>query len=167
MKIKLEWYEVASCAEVGLRRRIEAIRKGIKDAPGFNRQDKWAIDIEGACGEMAAAKAIAKYWGAGVNTFHAGDVGPFQVRTSRSSRPMLVVRTQNDPQDTFILVMGEAPHFEVAGWIKGREAMRKKYLRKLDPRRPEVYAVPPADLHPLEELDGLSPSHRMPVREKV
>lgn len=152
MTIKLDWHEIAVCAAVGVRRRVEAIRKGLKDAPGFNRTDVWAIDIEGACGEMAAAKALGRYWDGSVNTFHRGDVGKLQVRTSRSSRPMLVVRTENDAADLFVLVTGRCPLFDVAGWMAGEDAMKKKYLRKLDPRRPEVYAVPPEDLKPLEDL---------------
>lgn len=152
MVVKLKWYEVASCAVTGLWRRLESIRRGIKDAPGFNREDKWAIDIEGACGEMAAAKALGHYWNASVNTFAEGDVGEFQVRTSRSKAPMLVVREQNSPDDIYILVHGAAPDFHVLGWMKGRDAMKKKYFRKLDPRRPPVYAVSPSDLKPLEDL---------------
>ena len=151
MTIKLAWFEMAVCASVGIRRRIEALRRGLKDRPDFKRDFVWTADIEGACGEMAAAKALGRYWDGSVNTFHRGDVGKLQVRTALI-RPLLIVRKNNNRADTFILVSGRVPNYEVIGWIRGKDAMQKKYLRKPDPTRPEVYAIPPEDLKPLEEL---------------
>lgn len=151
MKITLDWFEVAACAETGVRRRVESIRRKTKDAPGFDRKDKWTIDIEGACGEMAAAKALGQYWDSSVNTYERADVGEYQVRTSRQVPPYLLVREANNPADLFILVSGEAPVYEVHGWMYGRDAMKKKYLKRFG-TRPPVYAVPPANLKHLEEL---------------
>lgn len=151
MQVHLQWYEVETCAHAGVRRRVESLRRGTKDAPGFNRTDKWDIDIQGACGEMAAAKALERYWDAAVNTFHKGDVGKLQVRTSRQESPFLIVQKYNEDTDLFVLVHGTAPDFVVAGWMKGQDAKKKKYLRSFG-GRPVVYAVPPEALRPLEEL---------------
>lgn len=149
--VRLAWFEVETCAHAGVRRRIESIRRGTKDAPGFNRTDKWDIDIAGACGEMAVAKVLDKYWDAAVNTFHRGDVGKLQVRTSRQETPFLIVQKHNSDDDIFVLVQGTAPDYKVLGWLSGKQAKQKKYLRTFG-NRPPVFAVPPKNLKPLGEL---------------
>lgn len=149
--VRLAWFEVETCAHAGIRRRIESVRKGTKDSPGFNRTDKWDIDIAGACGEMAVAKVLDKYWDAAVNTFHRGDVGKLQVRTSRQEKPYLVVQKHNADDDIFVLVQGTPPDFKVIGWMTGQEAKQRKYLRSFG-GRPAVFAVPPKNLKPLGEI---------------
>lgn len=149
--VRLAWYEVETCAHAGVRRRIESIRRGTKDAKGFNRTDKWDIDISGACGEMAVAKVLDKYWDVSVNTFHKGDVGKLQVRTSRQEKPYLVVQKHNDDDDIFVLVQGQEATFKVIGWMVGRDAKQRKFLRSFG-GRPAVFAVPPKNLKPLSEL---------------
>ena len=68
MKVTLEWYELLQAALCGVRRHIEALHKGLPDKHGFD-SDGWGAHIEGAAGEMAAAKSLGLYWNGSINTF--------------------------------------------------------------------------------------------------
>lgn len=149
--VKLNWFEVLSGAFTGVARRIESIRRGYKNSKGFDREDVWDIDINGACAEMAAAKCMNRYWNASINNFKNGDVGPYQIRLARGETPYLLFRRNDDRNAVFILVNGVAPTFKVLGWMTGSEGMQEKNLRSFG-GRPSVYAVSPDKLHKMTEL---------------
>lgn len=151
MTVNLNWFEVLSAAYTGVMRRVESIRKGYKNAKGFDRTDVWDIDINGAGAEMAAAKCMNRYWDGSVNGFKRGDVGNYQVRLARGETPYLLFRQNDNPDAIFVLVNGVLPSFKVLGWLKGSDGMKAKYLRSFG-GRPEVYAVPPKYLHKMTVL---------------
>ena len=110
----------------------------------------WQIHIEGACGELAASKALGVQWPGSVDTFKSGDdvPGGWQIRTRSRMDYELIVRP-DDPDDAlFLLVLGVAPHYVVKGWITGREAKRKEWSRSYGDR-PAAYFVPHDALTPL------------------
>lgn len=151
-EVKLQWYELIACANVGLHRRIESIRHQFKDGKGFNLPgERWDIDIEGSCAEQALAKWLDVYYTGSVNEPKGKDVGDFQVRLSRSSDPYLIVPKHNNPDDIFVLVTGRAPSFTLLGWIEGRDAMKPGWLKSFG-NRPAVYAIPPSSLHSMSTL---------------
>jgi hypothetical protein len=130
------------------------VQKGLEDKHGFDGEP-WNIDIEGAAGEIAAAKALGVYWGASVNTFKVGgDVGGLEIRTRSKSEYELLIR-DNDPDDSiFVLVTGRSPNFEVVGWMKGKDAKREEW-KQTHGGRPPAYFVPQSELHSIESLKEL------------
>ena len=92
IEVTLEYYEVAQAAHVGQLRNLSAMSRGYETKmPGR----EWQAHIEGACGEIAVAKAAGKYWGGSINTFKdGGDIAStgWEVRT-RSSHDHDLIRT--------------------------------------------------------------------------
>ncbi len=149
MIVTLEWHEVMLAAGVGMRRHIAALRAGRPDRHGFNGQTGWTIHAEGACGEMAIAKALGLYWNGSVDTFKSfGDVGALQVRTRSRPEYELIVRPDDSDDDTFVLITGTAPTFTVVGAILGGLAKRDEWLQDYG-GRPAAYFVPHSELVPL------------------
>jgi hypothetical protein len=154
IEIHLEDYEIEMATEVGIRRQREAERQGKKDRYGF-RGDPYKIHIAGAIGELAVAKGLQVYWGGTVNTWGDADIGSrIQVRTRPDvkGRGELIVRPKDNPDDVFVLALGTAPDFKLPGWIAGKDAMKKKWLKDYA-QRPPAYFVPHESLNdwPLPE----------------
>ncbi len=157
MKITLSWYELWIAGSIGLKRHIEALQKGLADKHGFNG-DGWGAHVEGAAGEMAAAKAMNRYYSGSINTFREGDVGKLQVRTRSKDGYELIVRQNDRDDDYFVLVVGKCPEFTVVGWIRAREAKNPQWLREHGGRE-AAYFVPQGMLEPIETISqGLSVS---------
>lgn len=153
--VTLTDYELAQASQVGCLRFIADVRR--KKKPSAN-PNEWQIHIEGACGEMAAAKATGKYWGGTVNTFKSGgDIVSdyWEVRTRSSHDYDLIIR-DDDPDDRlYILVTGQAPTYSVRGWMWGRDA-KKTAWRKNYGNYQAAFFVPQSYLKDLEDLnDGL------------
>lgn len=155
--IRLTWHEVALAAQLGMRRQIHALRDARPDAYGRADVPGWNDHIEGACGEMAAAKATGVYWTPTVDTFRkGGDVGQWQVRTRSRDDYDLIVRDADADDAVFILVRGRTPCFEVVGWLRGGEAKRPEW-RHTHGDRPAAYFVPATALQPLSALHDVPP----------
>jgi hypothetical protein len=104
----------------------EEIRKIYEYVYAFNRPvdpaevRRW--HIEGAGGEVAAAKALGRRRDGQVNTEKEGGVvGHIQVRT-RSRYDGLFVRPNDRDDDMLVLVTGVYPTYRVCGWIRGADA---------------------------------------------
>lgn len=142
MRVTLEWFEVMLAATVGVRRQLEALRRGRPDCHGFDGATGWQVHIEGACGEMAFAKATGRYWSGSVNTFKiGGDVGAIQVRTRSREDYDLIVRDDDRDEDIFVLVIGQAPTYRVVGWIRGMDGKRACWRQRYG-NRPVAYFIP-------------------------
>lgn len=136
---------------VGLRRHVEALRDQRPDVYGCT--GAWDLHIVGACGELAVAKVLKRYWSGTVNTYkNGGDIGRrMQVRTRTRAGYELLVRDSDRDDDVFVLVRGEGPVFEVVGWLLGREAKQAQWKQTHGGRAP-AYFVPDDALHDLEHL---------------
>ena len=146
MKILLSWHELKIAAWVGATRQAEAIRLGLPDRHGFEGDGK-SIHISGACGEMAYAKGVNKYWGGDVNTFKQPDVYGVQVRTRSETWHDLIVRQADKPEEYYVLVIDQSPVFIVVGGIFGHAARREEWYQSHGGR-------PPAWFVPQKELTG-------------
>jgi len=154
VSITLTPTEARAAILTGAERQIDALTRGLADKHGAGGEDSWTLHIEGAAGEMAAAKALDRYWQMPVGTFKAGgDVGTLQVRTRSRHDYELIVREDDRDDDRFILVTGTLPRFQIHGWIFGRDAKRPQWLREHGGRAPAFF-VPHAELRPLIELDA-------------
>jgi len=104
---------------------------------------------------MAAAKALGLYWCASVDTFKAADIGDsMQVRLTDKPDGSLIVREGDSNEHEFILVIGSEGRYRVRGWLSGRDAKQRHWLKSYGNREP-AYFVPQSDLKSLEALRAL------------
>ena len=149
MIVKLSWHELAMATEIGRLRNLANIKYQRKDSTNQTRYD-WHNHLEGACGELAVAKALGRYWDGSVDTFKKPDVCGFQVRTALSHKN-LIIRPIDSGEDNFVLVTGNSPVYEIHGWIKGSEGKQDQFWRT-DVRSP-AWFVPIKYLNPFETLE--------------
>lgn len=152
--VKLEPYEIDLGTFVGKTRFSEARRQGKKDAHGLKKSEKESeqISIDGACGEVAFAKAMNFYYSGSVNTYKkGGDVGRIQVRTSSKHSYDMIIRKYDSDSAAFALVTGKIPEYQVHGWIIAKDAKKPEYLKDYG-NRPPAYFVPKHILRPLKDL---------------
>lgn len=129
-------------ATIGMQRQLEALSQGRPDRHGYDGADGWTVHVEGACGELAVAKLLNRYWAGTLNTFkEGGDVGNIQVRTRSRENYDLIVRTDDRDEDVFVLVVGRAPKYRVVGWIRGKDAKRAEWSQTHG-GRPAAFFVP-------------------------
>jgi hypothetical protein len=114
-------------------------------------KSKWEIDMIGALGECAVAKATGLYWSPDVNVFKVPDVGAdLHVRTTNLSTGRLIIR-ERDPDGIYVLAVGELDEFIIHGWIHSDEAKHPKFWRT------DAWWIPQNALHPLSEIRSHAP----------
>lgn len=156
MKITLEWYEQELAERIGRLRREQS--KGTKKNRRGLVEDEEALiklDIEGAAGELAVAKAVNRYWHGSVNApKSAPDVGTnIQVRaTKHRNGSLIITKTDNDDQ-IYFLVIGEMPNYDVVGYIKGSDGKQEQFVRA-PANRPPAFFVPQSALTRLDGRKG-------------
>lgn len=148
--VELSWHEVAMASEIGRLRQLSAVKNGLTDRHGYDGVG-WTEHIEGACGEMAVAKALNIYWNGSVDTFSAHDLPGLQVRTRSKHDYELIVRKGDSDEACWVLVTGKAPRYLVHGWIRGRDAKQAKWW-EAHGGRPAAYFVPQCSLRPISTL---------------
>lgn len=151
-KVKLNTDELSMATLVGIRRRIESLHAGRKNNHGYSGDDAWFIDIEGACAELALAKFLGLFWDGSVNTFKRPDVGSIQVRHTKYRDGCLIVRNPDADDEIHVLVRGEAPNYEIVGWISGKDARKRGKLRAPS-GRPPAYFVDQENLEQFKRRD--------------
>lgn len=154
-RISLTWSEIMQAATVGVMRRVTDLRDRRKGAHGIAADaNVWDIDIEGCCGEMAAAKALGVYWTGAHGVLRAPDIGRnVQVRTASKPSHSLMLHPSDGDDVTFVLVLGRAPNYEIAGWVIGRDGKQPQYWRDPVGGRPAFF-VPRSALRHLSEMNG-------------
>lgn len=134
---------------VGLMRNIAAIKRDLPDKNGHEGAG-WNLHIEGACGELAAAKAMKLYWAGGINNFkNGGDVGKLQVRTRSKPDYELIICNDDADDDTFVLVVGQCPAYDVIGKIRACDGKKDEWICEHG-HRPAAWFVPQKVLDPIE-----------------
>ena len=152
ISVTLTWEEMKEAATVGICRNVESLRQGDKNAHGYDGSDTWTVNIEGACAELAFAKAMGIKGDGGINTYKAADVGnDWQVRWSPEHGNRLIVRSNDSDDHRFVLVSGQSPSFRIQGWRRGRDAKRP-YWREAPCGRPAAYFVPKNCLRPIDPI---------------
>jgi hypothetical protein len=151
MTTTLTKYELDMAAVVGVRRNVSAVARGRQHQHGMSADDGWRAHIEGACGELALAKYLGKYWDGSVDTFRSmPDLGDIEVRTRSKPYYDLIIREDDDPSKVYVLVTGSAPDYEVRGWIRGEQARRDEWLQSYG-GRPPAWFVPQDALTPIRK----------------
>ena len=153
IKVSLSPEEIKFATDLGELRHNESIRQGKKDAHGLkiSREEAKKLDIIGAIGELAVAVALGIPFDATVNTWKAPDLGDLlQVRTATKHNYSLLVRPGDKDEEVFVLTTCEnLPDFHIHGWLWGKEAKQKQWLRSPH-GRPAAYFVPISELNMLE-----------------
>ena len=153
MKVTLDAYEYKWAVDVGIARMVTSINSGITDITPNRRdfQERLKIDVQGACGELAVAKGIGKFWSPTVGTFHTEpDIQPdIEVRHTDRADGSLIVRPNDNPDRWYFLVTGTAPEFQIVGYIKGSAARQPAWERDPGGHRP-AWFVPQTALIPLQ-----------------
>jgi hypothetical protein len=141
--VTLEWYEVALASRVGLSRQLNALSHGKAEADGRGGEPGWNHHIEGALGELAAAKFLGLYWGGPINTYKiGGDVGTrIQVRTRSECWYGLKIKGSDRNDDIFVLCLGRCPIYHVRGWVYAGDV--RAYLDK-NPAAKATWVIDPA-----------------------
>lgn len=151
MEITLNSYELMQGATAGILRNVASIKEQYNRA--FTGRE-WQVHIEGACGEVAVAKAMGRYWGGSVNTFKAqGDLDSvgWEIRTRAEHSYDLIIRDDDQDDRVFVLVTGKAPNYVVRGWIKAGDAKREEWRKNYGGHQP-AYFVPQSELREMGDL---------------
>jgi hypothetical protein len=126
INIELNESELFLAGLVGIRRRIDGSSLFGRCINRLYDQakDTWDCDIEAACSELAAARALDRFWSGSVNTFQAPDLpGPhhIQVKYTHYGTGELILHPRCPDSDLYVLVTGKVPRFIVHGYMKGSE----------------------------------------------
>jgi hypothetical protein len=152
IKVSLLPHELHIASMIAVMRQIMNLEDGRRDAYGAkNDASGWGLHIQGACGEMAVAKTLNRYWNGALGDLKASDVGRYQVRTRTSHSYDLIVHPSDPDDSAFILVTGVPPHFQVHGWMLGWAAKLECFWNDPAGGRPAFF-VPKKHLVPIEDL---------------
>lgn len=136
-RLRLTDSDLALADRVGAARNAEAMRMGLPDKHGAEREDGLMIHKIGARGELAACQIWGLTWTQSVNTFKGEpdlidtDGSGIQVRTRLAHSYDLIVR-EDDPDDQrFVLMTTSKPYTSFAywGWITGADAKNPAWMR--------------------------------------
>jgi hypothetical protein len=153
VKVRLSIEEFQAAVLVAVARHKESRIRGYQHTAGFEPAS-YSAEIEGACAEMAVAKAVDRYWDMSVGRIGGsrdGDVGQLEIRQTDRADGSLIVRPGDNPARPFVLVTGRNGRYTVHGWITGQEARRPEWVREPN-GRPKAWFVPQQALRPLSTL---------------
>lgn len=77
--------------------------------------------------------------------------GNIEVKTRPKHGYDLLIQINDDPGKIFVLITYDGITTQVAGWIRGHDAMKKEWIKEYIPNRP-CYAVKQSELNPPETL---------------
>jgi len=149
--VSLSWPELVVGAHAGCMRRVRKLSRGEgQGRHGRQAGEPWGRDVEAACAEMAAAKALGRYWADGAGEGDTPDVGVYHVRHTHRADGSLILHREDPAHALFVLVLGTAPTFTLAGWLRAGDGQQPCYWTTYTGR--PCYMVPQADLHGMESL---------------
>ena len=151
-EVILTWTEVLQGAIVGVIRRVQNLQKENKAYHGVEDRVAWQVDIEGALGEMAVAKVLDRCWSGQLGKWRADDVGEYQVRTASNPHDRLNLHEDDSDTAAFILCIGQAPAYRLAGWIEGANGKQKEHWKDPTGNDRAAFFVPQARLKSMESL---------------
>lgn len=154
MQITLSLEEIAMASAVAVHRGIDAIKHNRRNQHGFTGNG-WTENIEGYGAELAVAKALNTYYSAGAGKgFKDADVSEkIQVRWASQENYRLIVRAPDKTDHVYVLVTGEAPTYDIKGFMPGNIVKQDKYYSNPGNGRPDAWWVPQSDLKSIELIN--------------
>jgi hypothetical protein len=157
LPVDLSRREIALARFVAIQRSEAARQQGFDTQKyGCDERKAFMLDVLGSLGELAAAKALNRYWtGAGTTHYDDKDLGYLQVRTTDVPGGCLLIRPHEEKLPTihmpWVLVIQHAlDRYELAGWIVGRDGLRREYFGSPNNRQ-AAYWVPQAQLRGFDD----------------
>lgn len=135
-------------AQAGIIRRLASIQQGLNCDNNTKGVSNWETDVSGAIAEYAFAKYAKIFWAPSINTFKEPDVGIFQVRSTSYKNGQLIIQKNDRDNDPYVLLRGAYHNWEVAGWMRGKDAKQDQYWKE----EKNSYWVPATDLEPIETI---------------
>ena len=163
MIVDLNWHEYYAAACVGMLRKTQSIHKKHQDGHGAIMSSKPVYDsgwaVVSAASELAAAKALGRYWDFSVNTYQQSDLHELEVKCQMhytqdpaKDANYLIIRPGYSDLQKYLLVIGHShTRYELAGYIHGSDAKRDEWLTRVG-SRPWFYKVAIDQLRPAAEL---------------
>lgn len=154
VKVQLTEHEMRVAALIGAERQLQSAGSpGTKH--GIPSLDPWTMHLNGVAAEIAAAKALGRYWPPSVGTFRSQpDIPPgpgrptgVEVRWISRLDYDLKIRSDDSEESTFILVSGNAPNMILHGWFLCADARKPEFWTELGNGRPGLWCVPKRRLH--------------------
>ena len=151
IRVVLDRQEFFVGAQVAIMRNVSSILKGGSDRRRMELENRWWTAIEGACGEVAFAKAYKLFPALSVDAAQddpESDVCGYDVKTMGEYRYVLRLTPEEAKRSVwYALVCGKAPLFEVHGCFWGPDALEHPDWIKAPPQkngtpRPPAYFVP-------------------------
>ena len=153
----MTWGQAVCGMVIGAFRNLVAVARGNEDKHGAEKEKGWDYHINGACGEVAAARVMNVFWPATINTYKKGsDVNGHQVRTRSRPDWDLIIRDddlQKHREARFIHVVGRCPRYEVVGWYQCADVVPHKEWRQRHGDREEAWFVPRTALEPMSKIN--------------
>lgn len=151
MIVELDPEEILHAGMIGVMRRVSSLRRGGTPAYEQESVDRWTAEVEGACAELAVAKATGSFWQAIVSRPVTGgpDVGDLHVRHTTRDHGCLIIRPA-DPIGLYVLVTGRAPTLTIRGYGDAADVRLPKYLRRGN-GLPPAWFVPQSELYDLAD----------------
>jgi hypothetical protein len=137
----------------GVCRKIASVKHKINHDK-HTTAGNWSTDVEGAMAELAVAKAGGLYYGFTNWSMKRPDVALFQVRSTTTPSGHLLLRQNDNPEETFIFVVGAYGEYDIIGWLVGKEGMIPKYWRDKDARGNPAWWIPQPETHLIATLKG-------------
>ena len=149
--VDLSWPEVMQAINVGVMRRVYAVKARKVGVYGAREASAWDNDINGAIAEMACAKWANVFWSGTVGVTTLPDVGRWQVRSKLAAGERLVIRPDDADDEIFVSALVQIPNVTLCGWMLGRNAKRKEWLKEYPPK-PAMYFIEDKFLRAMEAL---------------
>lgn len=162
--ISLTASEVLMGAQAGLQRVVQGkLKDGRNDKTGHmdTKVGYWGADIEGALGEMAAARCCNVYWQGKGKLPGPGEKseldigGVYNVRWTRHANGRLMIfkkDIEEHPQVPYILVTGGLGEYQVCGWVRAADAERPIWWQDPGNQGRHAYFVDNKMLNPMGEI---------------
>lgn len=154
--VTLNEIEVEICEMLAKRRFVSNRKNGVHDAkigPQSNRE----TDVDGICAEFAFAKALNLYPDFSISP-RKGGVELISRRRKRvdvkqtkyaHGKLLVTQNTQVADADIYVLVTGQMPVFQIAGWASAHQVIVPENLRDLG--YGNTYCLPQSGLTPFSE----------------
>lgn len=173
VRVELSDADFLNAGSWGARRRLVNILSG-REGDDNNRKDpekQWQDWIDGAIAEKAVQTYLLSQganlkWPKDLADIASGDVGPYEVRHSRSHANRLIVKephldSYNAP---YIFVTGAGTCQVIRGWIFGYDAMKPHYWWTPDNVERWAFFCPQ---DALQDISTLPPVGKCQVPQKL